>query len=101
MSSTSLVTRAQFEYSIVKTFADYTVDIAKALLLTEVRDQTLRKFKIANICHKSIRNYFTDYDSETPPASNGLNKSEIEAMVEQFNMLMNTNFWFEFPENPS
>ena len=99
MSSTSTVTRAQFEYSIVKTFADYTESIANALLLTEVKEQTLRKFKVANICHKSIRNYFTDYDGETPPASNGLNKSEIETMVELFNALMDTNFWFEFPED--
>ena len=99
--STSLVTRTQFEYSIVKTFADYTNSIADALLLVEVKEQTLRKFKIARICHDSIRNYFTDYDGETPPASNGLDKSEIEAMVEQFNMLMDTNFWFEFPTDPA
>lgn len=98
--SPELVTREQFEYSIVASFSDYASTIADMLMLTEVSEQELRKFKTANICQKSIRDYFQRYDGETPPTddANMLTKEEIENMVQLFNSLIGTNYWYEFPE---
>lgn len=97
--STVLVTRAQFEYSIVATFADYAGNISDRLMLTEVPEQELRKFKLANVCQKSIRSYFERYDGEMPPTddNNGFTKDEIEQVVRLFNIITESNFWYEFP----
>lgn len=99
--STILVTRAQFEYSIVATFADYAGNISDRLMLTEVPEQELRKFKLANVCQKSIRAYFERYDEEIVPTddSNGFTKDQIEGIVRLFNVITESNFWYEFPDD--
>jgi len=99
--STQLVTRQQFEYSVVATFSDYANVIANRLMLTEVSEQELRKFKTINICQLAITDYFSRYVGEVPPTDddNGLTKDEIENMVQLYNTLADTNFWYEFPED--
>lgn len=96
--STTLVTREQFEYSIVSSFSDYGNNIADRLMLTEVPEQELRGFKTVNTCVEVIQDYFRRYDGETIPADddNGLLKEEIEDIVKLYNTLMETNYWFEF-----
>jgi hypothetical protein len=99
--STILVTRTQFEFSIVAEFADYAGQISDRLMLTEVPEQELRKFKLANSCQKGIRAYFSRYDGDNPPTDddNGLNKADIESIVELFNTVTESNYWYEFPED--
>lgn len=99
--STSLVTREQFEYSIVASFSEYAGNIANRLMLTEVKEQELRSFKTLNICVEAIRYYFRRYDEETAPTDdvNCLTKSQIEAIVQLYNFLAETNYWYEFPED--
>jgi hypothetical protein len=99
--STQLVTRTQFEYSILSEYTDYAVKIAKRLKIAEPREHELRLFKLATICTEAIRSYFSNYNSDTAPTNddNGLTKSEIENIVKIFNTILNTNYWFDFPED--
>lgn len=99
--STQLVTRTQFEYSIVAEYADYANVIASRLKLVEVKEHELRSFKLATICVEAIRAYFSRYNSNTAPTddSNGLKKAEIEAIVQLFNAILKTNYWYDFPED--
>lgn len=99
--STTLVTRESFEYSVVATFGEYSSKVSQLLMLTEVSEQELRKFKVARTCVEAIRFYFRRYDGENPPTDddNAFTKTEIEAVVTLYNALMNTNYWFDFPED--
>lgn len=99
--STTLVTRAQFEYSIMATFSEFAGNIADRLMLTEVREQELRKFKTVNICVSCINDYFHRYDGEIPPTDdkNMMDQSQIEDIVQLYNTLMGTNYWYEFPKD--
>lgn len=101
--STVKVTRAQFEYSIVAEFSTYSDNIADRLLLTEVGEQELRKFKTLNVCVNAIRDYFSKYTLEVAPSGdkNMLTQSEIESVVRLYNALMETNYWYEFPDDAS
>jgi len=95
-----IVTRTEFEYSIVDSYCDYANKVANALLLTEVKEQELRKFKVATICVEAIRSYFSRYDVDTAPTDddNGLSKDDIENLVQILNHILETNFWYEFPD---
>lgn len=99
--STTLVTRESFEYSIVATFGDYSSNIAQLLMLTEISEQELRKFKVARTCVEAIRFYFSRYNGETTPTDEDAPflKSEIESIVRLYNFLMSTNYWYDFPED--
>lgn len=99
--STTLVTKSQFVYSIVSEYGDYAKQISDALKLTEVKEQELRKFKIATICTEAIVHYFNRYDGENPPTddANGLTKNEIEKIVQLFNAVTNRNYWYDFLED--
>lgn len=101
--STTKVTRTQFEYSVRANFSIYASRISDLLMLTEVSEQELRKFKTVNVCVEAISDYFSVWDGENPPTNddNGLNKSEIENIVQLYNSLLETNYWFEFPDDPS
>lgn len=97
----AVVTRTQFEYSVVATFSTYAGLMANKLMLTEVPEQELRKFKTANICTKAIQTYFSRYNGDTAPTDdiNILTKSEIEDIVQLFNLLLDTNYWYDFPND--
>jgi len=99
--STQKTTRQQFEWSIVAEYSDYSNGIADKLLLTEIKEQELRKFKVLSYCQKAIRDYFKRYDGENPPLddSNRLNKEQIEDIVRLFNNITDRNFWYEFPDD--
>lgn len=101
MSSTEIVTRTQFEYSVKATFSEYAGSVANRLMLTEVKEQELRRFKTLNVCVSAIGDYFSRYDGDVPPTDddNMLNKEEIENMVQLYNTLLGTNFWYEFPND--
>jgi len=94
------VTREQFEYSIVATFGEYAGLVADKLMLTEVPEQELRKFKTANICTKAIQTYFSRYNGEVAPTDdiNILTKSEIQDIVQLYNLLLGVNYWYDFPK---
>lgn len=96
----STVTRTQFEYSIVSDYCDYANKIANALTLAEIKEQELRNFKIATISVEAIRHYFRRYNVDTAPTDddNGLTKSEIENIVQIYNQILGTNYWYDFPE---
>jgi len=95
------VTREQFEYSIVATFGEYAGSIADKLMLTEINEQELRKFKTLNSCVKCIQNYFRRYNGDVAPIDdvNGLTKSEIQDIVQLYNLLLGTNYWYSFPDD--
>ena len=97
----NVVTREEFEYSIVSEYGDYANKIANALKLTEVKEYELTKFKLASICVEAIRHYFSRYNGNTAHTddANGLKKAEIENLVEIFNFILNTNYWYEFPND--
>lgn len=99
--STVLVTRTQFEYSIMAEFSIYAKKVARLMMLTEIGEQELRKFKTINICVEILNDYFSKFNVNTPPTNddNSLTKSEIENVVQIYNMLMGTNYWYEFPED--
>ena len=99
--STSLVTKEQFLYSIISEYCDYSKIISNALKLTEVKEQELRKFKIATMCVEAITWYFSRYNGEAAPTDddNGLTKVEIENIVRLFNSIVNRNYWYDFPND--
>ena len=99
--STQLVTKEQFVYSIVAEYGDYAKRISDALKLTEVKEQEIRKFKMATMCTEAIQHYFSRYNVNTAPTDdeNGLTKSEIENIVQIFNAILGTNYWYDFPDD--
>lgn len=100
--STVLVTKEQFVYSITSEYGDYANTLSDRLKLIEVKEQELRKFKIATMCWDAIIDYFSRYNGETAPTddNNLLLKSEIEAIVILFNQILGTNYWYDFPTDP-
>lgn len=97
----AVVTREQFEYSIVDSYTDYASNITKRMMLTEVKEHELRKFKLATICVECIRYYFSRYTVNVAPTDdiNGLTKVEIENVVQLLNAILETNYWFDFPND--
>ena len=101
MSQTTITTRTEFEYTVVCKFSEYSGSVADRLMLTEIPEMDLKNFKVAEYCVEIIRDYFRVFDGETPPTNddNRLNKADIQNKVRLYNNILNTNLWYDFPED--